>query len=89
MMKTLLFSFLLISAFGYSQNKIRTINLSDSGNSLNIDYLKQLDSIFEKSRIIGLGESTHGTSEFTTIRAQIFKYLVKNLFFNTNPIIKG
>jgi len=77
-MKTLLFSFLLISAFGYSQNKIRTINLSDSGNSLNIDYLKQLDSIFEKSRIIGLGESTHGTSEFTTIRAQIFKYLVKN-----------
>src|SRR5690554_3250469 len=77
-MKISLISLLFISLLSYGQNKIRTINLSDSGSTLNVDYLKQLDSIFMKSRIIGLGESTHGTSEFTKIRAEIFKFLVFN-----------
>lgn len=77
-MKTLLTSFLFISLFSFSQKDFQKIDLSNSGNNLTFDHLKQLDSIFEKSRLIGLGESTHGTSEFTTIRAEIFKYLIQN-----------
>jgi len=67
-----------ISLLGTSKNKLQTIDLSDSGNKINTNYLKHLDSTFSKVRLIGMGESTHGTSEFTTIRADIFKYLVKN-----------
>lgn len=57
---------------------MHAINLCDSGNTINSIYLKQLDAVFEKKRLIGLGESTHGTSEFTLIRGELFKYLVKN-----------
>jgi erythromycin esterase len=74
-----LFTFLLIiPLLSFNWNKLQTINLSDSGSKINSNYLKQLDSTFSKVRLIGLGESTHGTSEFTTIRADIFKYLVEN-----------
>jgi len=77
-MKNLLCALFLIPCVSFGQHKIETLPLSDAGNSLNVDYLHQLDSVFAKSRIIGLGESTHGTSEFTTIRAEIFKFLVEN-----------
>jgi erythromycin esterase len=77
-MKTLLISLLLIPLSTFSQNKITTYYLSDSGSVVNPAYLSQLDSIFGQSKIIGLGESTHGTSEFTTIRTEMFKYLVVN-----------
>lgn len=33
------------------------------------------------SRIVALGESTHGTSEFFTLKHQVFKYLVNQLGF--------
>lgn len=77
-MQTLLFLILLIPILGFSQKELQTIDLSDSGNTLNREYLTQLDSVFENSRLIGLGESTHGTSEFTSIRGDLFKYLVEN-----------
>lgn len=51
-------------------------------NELN-QQLPIFDSIFAESKIIGLGESTHGTSEFTTARLEIFKYLVEKFDFNT------
>ena len=69
---------LFISTITFSQKNIKSIELSDSGSILNADYLKSLDSTFEKVTLIGLGESTHGTSEFTIIRGEIFKYLVEN-----------
>ena len=69
---------LLISAISFGQAKLPSVKLSDTGNVLNPAYLKSLDSTFGKVRLIGLGESTHGTSQFTTIRADIFKYLVVN-----------
>lgn len=45
--------------------------------------LVKLDSLFQNKRVIGIGESTHGTSEFTTMRHRIFKYLVEKHGFNT------
>jgi erythromycin esterase len=70
------FSIILNQTFG--QLKINSIKLSDSGNVIKNHYLKKLDTIFSNSKILGLGESTHGTSEFSVIRIDIFKYLVQN-----------
>lgn len=77
-MKLLFSLFLLIPILSFNQQNLQSIDLSDSGNTLNNKYLNQLDSIFENSRLIGLGESTHGTSEFTLIRVDLFKYMVEN-----------
>jgi len=41
------------------------------------DELNFLDPVAENSKIIGLGEATHGSSEFFNAKARIFKYLVK------------
>lgn len=68
----------LFSLFSFGQKNYKSIHLSDSGAVLNPDYLKQLDEVFKAKRVIGLGESTHGTSEFTQIRLDLFKYLVQN-----------
>lgn len=77
----LLFNMIMIQAIG--QYNIKSTNLSDSGNVIKNDYIKRLDTIFSNSKIIGLGESTHGTSEFSIIRIQIFKYLVYNHNYTT------
>ena len=52
-------------------------------NSSNDNDLKSLDSIIGNRKIIGMGESTHGTSEFTTMRHRFFKYLVENHGYNS------
>lgn len=36
-----------------------------------------LDPLFEKAQIIGLGEGTHGTREFFEMKQRLFQYLVK------------
>jgi erythromycin esterase len=76
-MRLLMSSILFLTFVGLSQNKLETIALSDLGSTLNTKYLSALDSTFQKVRLIGLGESTHGTSEFTIIRTDMFKYLVE------------
>ena len=45
--------------------------------------LKQLDTYWEGVQLVGMGESTHGTHEFFTMRHRIFKYLVESHSFNT------
>lgn len=77
-MRLLIFTFLLLSYSAFGQKPLQTIPLSDSGSTLNSMYLKSLDSTFQRVRLIGLGESTHGTSEFTIIRAELFRYLVEH-----------
>jgi len=49
------------------------------------DYFdfQNIDSVFINKKLIGLGESTHGTSEFSTMRFQLFKYLVEKHGFDT------
>lgn len=45
--------------------------------------LKKLSGYFIGVRIVGLGESTHGTSEFTAMRHRIFRYLVEHHGFDS------
>jgi erythromycin esterase len=45
--------------------------------------LKRLAHHFENVRIVGLGESTHGTHEFSTMRHRVFQYLVEYHGFDT------
>ncbi|MGB0524869.1 MAG: erythromycin esterase family protein [Flammeovirgaceae bacterium] len=61
------------------------------GNSLPFDLIPKesnsmvdfsfLRSAFGNSRIVALGESTHGTSEFFTLKYQVFRYAVEQLGF--------
>ena len=44
----------------------------------NLDFFK---SSIGQARIVALGESTHGTSEFFKLKHQVFKYLVDQLDF--------
>jgi len=45
--------------------------------------LKFLNPIASKSKIIGLGEATHGSAEFFNAKTRIFKYLVENHGYKT------
>lgn len=72
-----------LSILSFGQNKIDYIPLSSFSPDANNDDLKQLDTFFQNKQIIGIGESTHGTSEFTTMRHRLFKYLVEYHQFNT------
>lgn len=65
------------------QKNIESYHLSRFNPTENTTDLVQIDSIFKNKRLIGLGECTHGTSEFTSMRHRIFKYLVENHGFNT------
>ena len=51
--------------------------LSGASPELNHDDLQPL-SYLGSSRIVGLGEATHGTKEFFQLKHRIFKYLVEN-----------
>ena len=42
-----------------------------------------LAPVFEDVRVVGMGESTHGTHEFFDSRIELFKYLVTSHGFNT------
>jgi erythromycin esterase len=57
--------------------------LLTTNNIENNNDLKQLDSYFKDVTIVGMGESTHGTHEFFTMRHRVFRYLVENHDFNT------
>lgn len=63
----------------------KTCNAQINLNSHNVkeaDLQQFIDQISTK-KIIGLGESTHGTKEFTTIRADMVKSLIPKFGFNT------
>lgn len=72
------------SFFAFSQDKIQYVPLAEAGQKeIDSDAFKAIDTYFDNVKIAGLGESTHGTSEFHTYRAELFKYLVENKDFNT------
>ena len=79
---TFLFSFLFLQ-ISFSQNTTNYIPLVTSSPNESFENLKQLDSYFTGKQVIAMGESSHGTHEFFTMRHRIFKYLVLHHGFNT------
>jgi erythromycin esterase len=43
--------------------------------------LQPLKPVFKDVRVVGLGEGTHGTHEFMTVRHRVFEYLVNEMGF--------
>ena len=84
MKETVFILFLLIAnmQLAISQNTsyipLRTCNPESE-----LDDLDALDTYFDSVRLVGMGESTHGTHEFFTMRHRFFKYLVTSHGFNT------
>jgi erythromycin esterase len=82
-MKPLIFLLFLAHFNCLSQNKITSTTLQYLSPTAETSDLSKLNSLFNNRKIIGIGESTHGTSEFTTMRHRLFKYLVENHGYNT------
>ena len=80
-----LFLLTLILGFNtaFTQDNTKYITLHSVVPTADNSDLNLLDPYFEDVRIVGLGESTHGTHEFSTMRFRIFQYLVENHEFNT------
>ncbi len=77
MKKNLLSAFVVLqSIFSIGQEVLPFTPIQTIDPNENFNDLELIDSIFENRRIVGVGESTHGTSEFTTFRHRLFKYLV-------------
>lgn len=49
----------------------------------NFKDLASMDKYLSKPKLVGMGESTHGTHEFFQNRHRVFRYLVENYGFNT------
>jgi len=71
-------SLLKVEPYIYSLN---SINPNDSLNDLKI--LKQL---IGEASIVGMGEATHGTSEFFKIKHRVFRFLVEEMNFKVFAI---
>jgi erythromycin esterase len=80
---TLLVIFILSINNSYSQDMPTYIPLATTNPDEPWDDLKKIDHYFDDVRIVGMGESTHGTKEFSTMRHRVFRYLVQNHGFNT------
>nr|WP_321452336.1 erythromycin esterase family protein [uncultured Carboxylicivirga sp.] len=85
MKRRITFSFILLAcsiAPKLIQAQIETGNYCYPINSLvpedNDDDLQAMSPIFTDKKLIGLGEATHGTAEFNTVRDRLIRYLAKN-----------
>ncbi|HFA47872.1 MAG TPA: hypothetical protein ENJ95_02500, partial [Bacteroidetes bacterium] len=76
-------SILFFIQLAAGQNQINYLPLNSCDPSADMDDLKSLDKYFTSTILVGMGESTHGTHEFFTMRHRVFKYLVLNHGFNT------
>lgn len=65
----------------YIKKFIYPIHSCDPNFANNSD-LKILDKLIGNSKIVGLGESTHGSSEIYQIKDRISRYLISNFSFN-------
>lgn len=83
-MKYLLTLSLLLSGIVcFSQHANTRFSLQSYSPTSDLTDLNQLDTIFKTKRLIGIGEATHGTHEFTLMRHRIFKYLAEKHNYNT------
>jgi erythromycin esterase len=68
------------------KNAIPIINTYDN---INLKDISKIKKFFGNSSIIALGESTHGTKEFYTLRTRIIKYLIDSLDFQVVAFESG
>ena len=84
MIKTIFFILIWLFPCKLSVQNPKFIALSSVNPSeKNFDDLAQLNTYFKNRKIIGIGEATHGTREFTLMRHRVFEYLVKKNKYNT------
>ena len=79
-----LFFLLVVSSYGQNKKVVNWINENaieikdvDPNSELKI-FESKAPSKFTEAKIFGFGESSHHSSEFFTVKAKFFKYLVKN-----------
>lgn len=77
------FFVLLICSSALGQNNLEFLPLIAFDPKVEASDLSKIDSVFKDQRLVGIGECTHGTSEFTLMRHRIFKHLVETNEFNT------
>jgi erythromycin esterase len=80
---TICFLILCFVLFSKAQDSTKYFILSSPTPTVSNKDLKQLNNYFNNVKIVGMGESTHGTHEFFTMRHKMFKYLVEEHGFNT------
>ncbi len=81
MIKYLILFFITSSQLLVAQDFV--IKLDHLEASEDFEDLNLLDAYFQDKRLVGLGESTHGTHEFFEMRHRLIRYLVENHGFNT------
>jgi len=74
---------LFFTHYTFAQNDFKSIPISSYEPDHPTNDLNQLSPYLEKTKLIGLGESTHGTSEFTLMRHRLFRFLVEEHGYNT------
>ncbi len=72
-------SIALATPLEYLQKNASPINSLDLNSSLT--DLEPLAGVVGDARIVGMGEATHGTAEFTRVRARMLEYLVREKGF--------
>ncbi|MFI5148223.1 MAG: erythromycin esterase family protein [Bacteroidia bacterium] len=90
--KLFLLLFLLISGFLFPQTgptKAEFLNQNaipvslDSVNLFSPNTEKAVLALFENKSVVGLGEATHGTLEFTVFKSALIKLLIQKLNYRT------
>lgn len=76
--RVLLLIFFLAAPYVQAQKHLDYVSLTTISPLEKTTDLETLDSLFSSKRLIGLGESTHASSEFTIMRHRLFKYLVEH-----------
>jgi erythromycin esterase len=79
--KTIIISLLFFSTVVLAQEK--QLGTVISNLDLTKFHFDSLNYTFQDSKVIGVGESTHGTHEFSVLRIALFKHLVQKYDFNT------
>lgn len=72
---------------------LKQLNLSaipiSLDSTVNYEQFRFLDKVIKESRIVGLGEATHGTHEFMKGNTEIMKYLISHMDFKVIVLESG
>ncbi|MEZ0077014.1 erythromycin esterase family protein [Planotetraspora sp. GP83] len=76
------------TAAGWKQNPVRALQhaahpLRSTEPGSNTADLRALDAIIGDAQVVGLGEATHGSHEFFTMKERVFRHLVEKKGFTT------